>query len=114
LTQAERRVRADRALALRQQGGSYANIGSAFGLSSTRARQIVLRASTASWHDDLPGRVRTFLHIQGLAALPEIEAAIAVAELSKRELLSAPNIGKGAAAAMTAWLAQHRLALRSP
>jgi hypothetical protein len=49
-------------------------------------------------------RAQTFLHIHGLIGLPELEAAIAVARLSRRELLSTPNIGRGAADAIGAWL----------
>jgi hypothetical protein len=55
-----------------------------------------------------------FLRIRGLDVLPEIEAASAVACFTRRELMQAPNFGKGAAAAVTAWLARHDLTLRTP
>ena len=114
LTPAERRIRRGRALALRQDGESFAAIGRAFGISPTRARQIVLRARCQHWAAGLPGRLRTLLHMMELDGLPEIEAATAVARLTRRELLSRPNIGKRAAAAASAWLALHGLTLRSP
>jgi hypothetical protein len=52
-------------------------------------------------------RAQTFLHNMNLTALPEIEAAIAVARLSRRELLAAPNLGRGAVDAIAAWLGDH-------
>ena len=111
-TIAQRIHRGEQALTLRQRGATYAEIGHEFGLSKTRVRQIALRAGNRHWQDQLPGRVRTFLHNMNLTALPEIEAAIAVARLSRRELLAAPNIGRGAADAIAAWLAGHGLKLR--
>jgi hypothetical protein len=106
------------ALALRQSGATYAVIGKALGLSVGRAQQIVRRAERLAlaprWYDSLPMRAQTFLHNAGLAELPESEAAAAVARLSRRELLASPNFGKDAAGAVTAWLARHGLALRSP
>jgi hypothetical protein len=113
-TLTERRIRHAQALALRQSGASYANIGAAFGLSKTRAAQIVRRAERLHWHDALPGRVRTFLHSLDLTTRPEIEAANAIARLTRRELLSAPNIGRAACDAVIAWLARFDLTLRSP
>jgi hypothetical protein len=119
----ERRIRREarsatlreRALALRQAAWTYAAIGQALGVSLERARQMVRKAERLRrdphWYDTLPMRAQTFLHIIGVAALPETEAAIVVARLSKRELLSAPNVGKDAAAALTAWLARHGLEL---
>ena len=119
----ERRIRRDarsavlreRALALRQAGWTYAAIGQALGVSLERARQLVRRAERLRrdphWYDALPMRAQTFLHNIGVAALPETEAAIAVARLPKCELLSAPNVGKDAVAALTAWLARHGLKL---
>jgi hypothetical protein len=125
-TPAERRIRREarsaalrvRAFTLRQDGKSYAAIGAALGLSLERARQVVLRAERLAlaprWFDPLPMRAQTFLHNNGLSELPEIEAAAAVAQLTRRELLATPNFGKGAAAAIAAWLARHGLTLRSP
>jgi len=124
LTPAERRIRRearsaalrDLALALRQGGKTFAIIGQELGLSLERARQIVKKAERLAnaprWFDPLPMRAQTFLHNMNLTALPEIEAAIAVARLSRRELLAAPNIGRGAADAIAAWLAGHGLKLR--
>jgi hypothetical protein len=113
-TFADRHLRYGQALTLRRSGRSYASIGSALGIGRTRARQIVARAERPHWHDDLPGRVRTFLHSIDLTALPEIEAANAVARFTHRELLSVPNIGRAACDAVIAWLARHDLTLRSP
>jgi hypothetical protein len=110
-TPAERRIRRDRALALRQGGKTFADIGRAFGISPTRAHQIVLRARCQHWGDDLPGRLRTLIHLMKLNGLPEIEAAAAIARLTRRELLAQPNIGTNAAAAASAWLARHGLTL---
>ena len=124
LTPAERRIcrearsaaLRDLALALRQGGKTFAIIGQELGLSLERARQIVKKAERLAnaprWFDPLPMRAQTFLHNMNLTALPEIEAAIAVARLSRRELLAAPNIGRGAADAIAAWLAGHGLKLR--
>jgi hypothetical protein len=112
----ERRARAARILAMRQNGQSYARIGRAFAISPTRARQIVRKAGRPMrdprWYDPLPARAVTFLHCHTLATLPEAEAAAAVARLSRRELLSASNgVGKATAAALAAWLARHGLEL---
>jgi hypothetical protein len=56
--------------------------------------------------------VQTFLQNMDLAARPEIDAAIAVAQLSRRELLGIPNFGVGACAAVVAWLSRHGLKLQ--
>src|SRR6516165_10358888 len=112
-TIAQRIHRGEQALTLRQRGATYAEIGHEFGLSKTRVRQIALRAGNRHWQDQLPGRVRTFLHNMNLTALPEIEAAIAVARLSRRELMRAPNVGHAVADALGAWLAHHGLAFQS-
>jgi hypothetical protein len=105
----------ERVLALRQAGWTYAAIGEALGVSMTRAHQIARKAERLRrdphWYDALPMRAQTFLHIIGVAALPETEAAVVVARLPKRKLLSAPNVGKDAAAALSAWLARHGLKL---
>jgi hypothetical protein len=96
-----------RALALRQSGLTFAAIGGALGVSVERARQIVLRAERLAnhphWSDKLPVRAANFLRWQGLAELPEIEAAQAVAKLSRLELLIHPNFGRGACDALQAW-----------
>src|SRR5262245_45888180 len=119
LTPRERRLRREarsaamreRALALRQTAATYAAIGLKFGLSRARAQEIVRKAerliNDPRWYDRLPMRAQNFLHNVNLAVLPEIEAATAIARLSRRELLSAPNIGRGAADAIAAWLAGH-------
>ena len=113
-TIAQRIHRGEQVLTLRQRGATYAEIGHEFGLSKTRVRQIALRAGNRHWQDQLPGRVRTFLHNMNLTALPEIEAAIAVARLSRRELMRAPNVGHAVADALGAWLAHHGLAFTAP
>jgi hypothetical protein len=114
LTTAERRIRrGELALALRQAGKTFADIGLELGCSRARAQQIVARAAGAHWSAHLPGRVRTFLHHAGLAALPELDAAREVSQLSRRELLAAPNIGRAASAAVVVWLARHGLELQA-
>jgi hypothetical protein len=111
-------ARRERALALRDAGFTFASIGQALGVSLERARRITRKAERLSrnphWTDVLPARAQSFLHIRGLSALPETEAAAEVAQLTRRELLATPNFGKGAAAAIAAWLARHGLTLRSP
>jgi Sigma-70, region 4 len=106
------------ALALRQSGATYADIGAALGLSLERARQITRKAERLAnaprWFDPLPMRAQTFLHNTGLSELPETEAAAAVARFTRRDLLATPNVGKGAIAELVAWLGKHGLALRSP
>jgi hypothetical protein len=108
-------VMRERALALRHAGWNYAAIGEVLGVSLGRASQIIKKAERLErnphWYDALPMRAQTFLRNIGVAVLPETEAAIAVARLSKPELLSTPNVGKDAVAALTAWLARHRLKL---
>lgn len=122
----ERRIRreaqsADRraqALTLRRSGKTYDAIGRALGVSLERAQQIVRKAerltNSPRWFDGLLVRAQTFLHNHGLAELPEIEAAVAVAQLTRRELMAAPNVGKGTCDALIAWLERHGLTLRSP
>jgi hypothetical protein len=114
LTTAERRIRrGELALALRQAGKTFADIGLELGCSRARAQQIVARAAGVHWSAHLPGRVRTFLHHAGMAALPELDAAREVSQLSRRELLAAPNIGRAASAAVVVWLARHGLELQA-
>jgi hypothetical protein len=118
---AERRIRREarsatlreRALALRQAGETYASIGRVLGVSLERARQIARKAERLAnaprWYDGLPQRAINLLKRCRLDDLPEIEAARAVARLSRRELLSFPNFGRVALAALCAWLATHGL-----
>jgi hypothetical protein len=124
-TPTDRRIRREarsaalraQALALRQTGKTYADIGAALGLSLERARQITLKAERLAndprWHDSLPARAVNLLHIRGLDALPEIEAAVAIARISRRELLATSNFGRVACDAVVAWLARHGLTLKS-
>jgi hypothetical protein len=106
----------ERAFALRQAGKTYAAIARDIGLSLERTRQLVLKAERLilrpRWYDRLPARVQNVLHNAGLTALPEAEAANAVARLSRRELLAVRNIGRAAVDAVVAWLADHGLKLR--
>ena len=123
-TPSQRRVRREarsaatrvRALAMRQAGATYAAIGAKLGVCLERARLIVLKAERLTehprWSDALPTRATTFLHLRGLSELPEVEAAVAVAKLTRKEIKAEPNIGKGALAAIEAWLAGHGLTLR--
>ena len=121
---AERRIRREarsetlreRALALRRGGWTFAVIGNALGVSPKRAGQIVRKAERRKrdphWYDGLPVRVIYFLYGRGLTSVPEIEAAHAVARLSRRELMRTPNFGAGSCAAVVAWLARHGLKLQ--
>jgi hypothetical protein len=118
---AQRRIRREeqaaaqreRALALRRIGMTFAAIGEELGVRLERARQIVRRAewraNNPHWYDDLPVRAQNFLHNARLTALPETEAATAVARLSRRELMRVPNVGLAVADALSAWLAHHGL-----
>jgi hypothetical protein len=123
---AQRRIRREeqaaaqreRALALRRIGMTFAAIGEELGVRLERARQIVRRAEWHAdhphWYDDLPVRAQTFLHNADLATLPEAEAAAALARLSRRELMRAPNVGHAVADALGAWLAHHGRAFTAP
>jgi len=125
-TPTERRIRREarsetlreRALALRQDGWTYAAIGGMLSVSLERARQIVKKAERLRdqprWHDKLPTRALNFLRNYELDILPEIDAARAVARLSRPELLGMPNFGKNACAAVVAWLSRHGLKLQPP
>lgn len=105
-----------RALALRQAGQTYAAIGAELGVCLERARRAVLNAKRLTehprWFDALPARAVNLLARCGLDALPDREAAHAVARLSRKELTAQPNLGRGAIDAICAWLEQHGLALR--
>jgi len=52
------------------------------------------------------------LYARGLTSLVEVEAARAVAQISRRELMRTPNFGHGACAAVIAWLASHGFKLQ--
>jgi hypothetical protein len=118
-TSTERRQRGEakataqraQALALRQGGRTYAEIGVALGVSLERARRITCKAERFAlephWSDTLPVRAIYLLDNRGLIDLPEIEAARALAQLSARELLSTSNFGRVALGALRAWLAGH-------
>jgi hypothetical protein len=107
-----------RALALRQAGATYAVIGQTLGVCLERARRITLKAERLAnaprWYDGLPARAINLLHQRGLNALSEIDAARAVAQLKRRELMSTPNFGRVSLNALRGWLAKHGLALRPP
>ena len=102
---------------MRQAGASYAAIGAELGVCRERARLIVLKAERLTehprWSDALPTRGTTFLHLRGLSELPEVEAALAVAKFTRKEIKAEPNLGKGALAAIEAWLAGHGLTWRA-
>jgi hypothetical protein len=106
-----------RALAMRQAGATYAAIGDELGVCVERARGIVFKAQRLTehplWSEALPSRATTFLRLRDLSELPEAEAALAVAKLTRREIKTEPNFGRGALAALEAWLASHGLALRN-
>jgi hypothetical protein len=122
-TPTERRIRREarsatlreRAPALRRAGWTLTAIGHALGISLARAHQIVKKAERLSrdphWYDALPARAQGLLHARGLVSLPEIEAARAVAQLSRRELMRMPNFGSVACAAIIAWLSRQGLEL---
>jgi hypothetical protein len=107
-----------RALALRRDGATYAAIGRTLGVCLERARRITLKAERLAvaprWYDGLPARAINLLHQRGLKALSEIDAARAVAQFTRRELMSTPNFGRVSLSALRAWLAKHGLALRPP
>jgi hypothetical protein len=98
-----------RAGALRKSGATLAEIGQALGLCVESARRLVLQAervaSRPDWHNRLNNtRALRFLRERDLAALPEIEAALAVAKFTRKELKAEPNFGKGALEAIETWL----------
>jgi len=106
------------ALALRRDGATYAAIGQTLGVCLERARRITLKAERLTnaprWYDGLPARAINLLHQRGLNTLSEIDAARAVAQFTRRELMNTPNFGRGSLSALRAWLAKHKLALRPP
>jgi hypothetical protein len=104
------------ALTLRHAGATFAAIGKTLGLSLEGARRLVLiaehRAARPSWHNALNNtRALHLLRLRGLDTLPEIQAALAVSKLSRRDLLGEPNFGRGALEAVTCWLAANGTAL---
>jgi predicted transcriptional regulator len=105
------------ALRLREHGATEAQIGLALGLSPQRVSQLLAKAerlaAQPSWHAQFPARALNFLKVSDLAEKPEIEAAEALARFSRRELVKQPNLGKGALAAIEAWLAGHDLTWRA-
>jgi hypothetical protein len=95
---------------MRRSGATYRAIGTALGgLSLERARHIVSEAerriNSPHWADALPTRAVSFLRRAGFLHLTEAEAAAAVAQLSRSDLMGHRNVGRGAVAALTAWLA---------
>lgn len=102
-----------RILALRQDGLTFREIGDALGITMERSRRLVLKAARPlHWSDRLPARARNFLHVRYLDNLPELEAAQTIADMTHRDLLAVPNMGRGACSAVIAWLARHGLKLR--
>jgi hypothetical protein len=105
------------ALALRKGGATYVEIGVELGVCLERARRIVVNAERLTeqprWFDALPTRAATFLRLRGLSELPEVEAALAVAKLTRNGIEAEPNFGRGALGAIEAWLAGHGLTWRN-
>jgi hypothetical protein len=126
LTSSERRIRREAHSAARRElafklhleGRTLAEIGQLLGCCASRVHQMLRKARRLTlrphWSDPLPMRAQTFLHNMNFAPLSEVEAATAIARLSRRELLLAPNVGRGAVDAIAAWLASHGLELRPP
>ena len=93
------RERLDRALALRNAGKTFREIGAEFGVTVERARQMVLQARLwrGNWAYNLTARARNvlgnYLDID-VTKMDELEAAKAVAAaLSPRDLLECPTRG---------------------
>jgi hypothetical protein len=104
------------ALSLRKHGATLVQIGTALALSPTRVGQLLAKAEHLAaqprWHRQFPARALNFLIVRDLAGKPEIEAAEALARLTRKELKEAPGLGKDAIGALIAWLATHGMALR--
>lgn len=123
-TQTERRLASEAksaalrayAVQLRATGATLEHIGGALGVGKAQAGKILAEAaclaSRPRWHDQLPTRALGWLRREGLAELPEAEAAAAVAKLTFKELSAVQNVGSGAREALVDWLAQHGLTLR--
>jgi hypothetical protein len=110
------RERLDRALALRNAGKTFREIGAEFGVTVERARQMVLQAGLrrGNWAYNLTARARNvlgnYLDVD-VTKMDELEAAKAVAAaLSPRDLLRVPNAGRKTLQEISAWLASHGLA----
>ena len=91
-------------------------IAAALALSPTRVGQLLAKAEHLAarprWHGQFPARALNFLIVRDLAEKPEIEAAEALARLSRKEIQAEPNLGRGAVKAIEVWLAGHGLTLR--
>ena len=123
-TPAQRRIRRERlsaakrglALAMRSAGATQAQIAAALALSPARIAQILAKAEHLAarphWHGQFPARALNFLIGRDLPERPEIEAAEALARLSRKEIQAEPNLGRGAVKAIEVWLAGHGLTLR--
>jgi hypothetical protein len=124
-TSSQRRVRREqrsakqraKAMALRADDATLEEIGDALAVCPSRAAQILAKAkwlaSRPQWHNGLNNtRALNFLRLCGLAELPEAEAAAAVSQFTRRELMNAPNLGKVAIGALAAWLERLGLTLR--
>jgi hypothetical protein len=113
--EAEAAAKRARALALQDAGATCDRIGQELGVSTSRAFQILAKAKRLRddprWYHVLPVRVQNLLYHMELRDLPEAEAARAIAQYSRRELLKQPNFGKGGLATIIAWLGRHGLQL---
>jgi hypothetical protein len=108
--------RLGRALALRNAGKTFREIGAEFGVTVERARQMVLQAGLrrGNWAYNLTARARNvlgnYLDVD-VTKMDELEAAKAVAAtLSPRDLLRLPNVGSKTLEEISAWLDSHGLA----
>ena len=115
ITESKQKLAAQ-AVAMREAGKTYREIGEALDVRLGGARHLVWVGKRFGaykhWSAALSMRVRRLLDSFDLYPLPEADAASAVASLGRSQLSSEPNIGPVAICEIEEWLAKHGLQLQ--